>query len=466
MPGHAGDVVVEHDGDHVGIVVYDLNRARHAAVKKRGVAHNAEYGVLLPAEGECARHARADGKAAAHAHAGVGRAERGRGAEGIAADVARDDGVFDLGHAVEEPAVRAARTQCGRTRDGLHADVARLRLHAEDRLAQYLGVQLIHRADDTLADAVDTGGAYLRLHKAVQLLNDVKRLDLGGKLADELHGQRICKPQLEERCVLRKDLLGVLIRDGRADNAVFAAAQLHAVERRAVGIVREALHICLDLCTVGVGARRGAHKLLRVLFVRGDLVLLALAKLNKALRVRHARRRAEEHGCVKLLGDAVRLAHEVLALLRVGRLDEGDLCVLGVPAVVLLVLGRVTARVVGRDYDEAAVNAEIGGGENGVRGDVQPDVLHRAQRPRTGDARAVCDLHRDLFVRRPFAVYFIPVLRQILEDLRAGRAGVGGTDVHTGLVSAARNGFVAAHKLLQCIKLPSVVGCFSLYNST
>ena len=246
------------------------------------VTDDAEYLLFLSGHGKGLRHSRADGEAAAHAHAGVRGVQRGRGPKRIAADVAGYDGILYSGGAVEKAPVRTARAKRRGARRGRGIDGAGLRLYAEYLLAQPFGVKLIHRADDGLADTVYTGGLYLLLHKAVKLFYDIKLLHLGGEVADKLHRKRICKAELEEGGVLRKDLLCVQIGNGGADNAGLSAVELHTVQRAGIAVLLKALHICLDLGTVAVCPRGGAHELLRVRRVGLYLVLSPLAKLHKA----------------------------------------------------------------------------------------------------------------------------------------------------------------------------------------
>lgn len=167
--------------------------------------------------------------------------------------------------------------------------------------------------------------------------------------------------------------------------------------------------------------------------------------------MRHARRGAEEHGNVELLGNAVGLTHEVQAFLRIGRLDHGQLRCAGIVAVILLVLGGVHAGIVCGDNDEAAADAVVGSRENGVCRNVDTDMLHRTEAAHTCKARAVGHFRCDLFVRRPLTVKRITILGQRLEYLRAGGTGISGTDFYAGFIGAARNGFVAGEQnSIQC----------------
>jgi hypothetical protein len=61
---------------------------------------------------------------------------------------------------------------------------------------------------------------------------------------------------------------------------------------------------------------------------------------------------AQDHRGVELLAHLEGYPHQVLGLLAVGRFHTGDPGELGEAAVVLLVLGGVHGRVIGRDDDQ------------------------------------------------------------------------------------------------------------------
>jgi len=348
--------------------------------------------------------------------------------------------------------VGAAGAQCGRTLGHLHlVDGLVVRLDAQHALAHQLGVQLIQLAGQLLADAVDAGGLDLILHERIQLLDDVQLLHLGGEVADQLHGQRIGQTQLQEGRALREHLLGVLIADGRGDDAHLAVAQLHLVQavlHGAGAAVLGQLHQTLlhdGVVQVGVGG--GADKLAGVAGVGGRLVLRALAELHQALAVTDAGGGAVQHRGVELLGDLAGQTDKVLALLRVRGLHHGDLGGAGIVAVVLLVLGGVAGGIVSGDDHIRAVDAHVAGGEQGVGSHVQTHHLHGAERAGAGHGRAVGHLGGYLLVGRPLAVDVLAVLGQILQDLRAGRSGVSGTDLDTGFVDATGGGLVTGHQM-------------------
>ena len=163
---------------------------------------------------------------------------------------------------------------------------------------------------------------------------------------------------------------------------------------------------------------------------------------------------AVQHRRVEQLGHLAGQGHEVLALLGVAGLHHGDLGGPGIVAVVLLILGGMTAGVVGGDHDERSAHAHVTGGEQGVGGHVQAHHLHGAEGPGTGDGRAVGHLGGHLLVGGPLAVYVVLILGQIFQNFRAGGAGVGGTDFDPGLIDAPCGGLVAGHQMLHGDLLP------------
>ena len=75
-----------------------------------------------------------------------------------------------------------------------------------------------------------------------------------------------------------------------------------------------------------------------------------------------------------------------------------------VTPIVLLILARSHARIIGGDDDQRAADAGVGSREERVGGYVEADVFHRAQRPRPAESRADGDFQRHLLVRRPLGM--------------------------------------------------------------
>ena len=183
---------------------------------------------------------------------------------------------------------------------------------------------------------------------------------------------------------------------------------------------------------------------------------------NVALELRRARRRrelsraddrlgmadsgrdAKQHRDAPALGDLDGRRREIVRLLRVRRLQHRHARGDGVVPVVLFVLARSHARVVGRDHDQRAGHAGVRGGEERVGGHVQADVLHRHHRARVTERRAEGDFHRDLLIRRPLRP---PAqFREAFQNLGGRRSGIAGAQRDTGIPGRQRNRLVAAQQ--------------------
>ena len=199
---------------------------------------------------------------------------------------------------------------------------------------------------------------------------------------------------------------------------------------------------------------RGADELADVAGIGRMGVLRALAKFHQALGVADPGGGAVQHRRVEQLGHLAGQGHKVLALLGIAGLHHGDLGSPGIVAVVLLVLRGMAAGIVGGDHDERAAHAHVAGGEQGVRRHVQTHHFHGAEGTGTGDGRAVGHFGGYLLVGGPLAVDIVLILGQILQNLGAGGAGVGGTDFDPGLIDAPGGGLVAGHQVLHGDLLP------------
>ena len=115
---------------------------------------------------------------------------------------------------------------------------------------------------------------------------------------------------------------------------------------------------------------------------------LVLARPHDGVAVADARRHPEQHRDLPALRHLDGRQHEIIRLLRVGRLQHRQPGRHRVTPVVLFVLARGHARVVGGDDDQRAAHAGVSGREQRVGGHVQADVFHRAQRPRPAEGRA------------------------------------------------------------------------------
>ena len=195
----------------------------------------------------------------------------------------------------------------------------------------------------------------------------------------------------------------------------------------------------------GPGVGRDHHASPDVaLEARGPGRFVGRARLHDGVAVADARRDPEQDRDLPALRHLDGREHEIIRLLRVGRFEHrqpgGD----RVTPVVLFVLARSHARVIGGDDDQRAAHAGVGGGEERVGGHVEADVFHRAQRPRPAEGRADGHLQRHLLVRRPLGM--AAQLGEVLQDFRGRRARVAGPERDARVPRRQRDGFVAAQQ--------------------
>jgi hypothetical protein len=134
--------------------------------------------------------------------------------------------------------------------------------------------------------------------------------------------------------------------------------------------------------------------------------------------------------------------HEIIRLLRVGRLEHRHPGGHRVTPVVLFVLAGGHARVIGGDDDQRAANPGVRRRKERIGGDVEADVLHRAESARPTEGRADGDFQGDLLVRGPLGMS--TQLGEVLQDLRGRRARITGSQGDARVPRGQRDGFVAA----------------------
>ncbi len=177
---------------------------------------------------------------------------------------------------------------------------------------------------------------------------------------------------------------------------------------------------------------------------------LDLPGLHGRAAVGKPRDHAHEDGQAKALGQVERLPGHIIRFLVVGGLVAEDLGELDVVAAVLLVLRAVHARVVGADDEEAAVGPGDGGVHEGIRGDVEADVLERDEGPLPGERNAEGFLVGDLLVHRPDGRKGLGLRGQaheVLQDLGRGGAGIGISRREARMGGPQGHGFVSEEDL-------------------
>ena len=113
---------------------------------------------------------------------------------------------------------------------------------------------------------------------------------------------------------------------------------------------------------------------------------------------------------LKALREFQGLGHHVLGLPGAGRVQHRHLGEHGEEAAVLLGLGAVGAGVVGGDHHQAAFDPQVGGAHKGVRGDVEPHLLHGDRRAPAAHGVGQGHFKGHLLVHRPLGVELGPGL--------------------------------------------------------
>ncbi len=171
----------------------------------------------------------------------------------------------------------------------------------------------------------------------------------------------------------------------------------------------------------------------------------AISGRHDGLGVADAGGHPVEDGQLPPLGDFDSRKEEVVGLLRVRWLEHRQARGDGISAVVLFVLRGGHARVVGADDDQGAADARVRGREERIRGDVEPNVLHRDDDSGVGEGGAEPDLEGDLLVGRPLR----PAAERVegLENLGGWGARIAGPERDARVKRGEGDGLVAGEEL-------------------
>ena len=347
--------------------------------------------------------------------------------------------------------MRASRTKGSRTGGRRYLRHFRLRFFPEDALPEERSIKFKHAAGPFLPAARNAGSPDLIFQERFQLLHHEHFLHLLCEFPDQVHGQREGQPQFQERCILREHFLRIFIGHAGSDDADLLPLHFHPVQPAGIAVLRQFPEPLLYLRVVLPGIRRHTDVLPDIPVIFRRLVLCPLTEFHQTLGMVDPGRGAEQHRCVELLGDFIGGPDEILALLTVGRLHQGDLRRSGIVTVVLFVLGRMHARIVCSQNDESPRHPHIPGGEHRICRHIQTHHLHGTERPGSGNGCAVGHLHSHLLVRRPFRIDLLPVFRHILQNFRTWCPRVCGADFHAGLVDASGHRFVSGKQLFHDI---------------
>ena len=168
------------------------------------------------------------------------------------------------------------------------------------------------------------------------------------------------------------------------------------------------------------------------------------APFEDALGVADAGGDPEQHRAAVRFGELKGADQEVIALLRIRRLQHRHPGRDRIAAVVLFILAGGHAGIVGADDHQPAGRAGVGDRKERVGGDVEPDMFHRDQRTAVRKSDADADFESGLFVRSPLGG--AALLAEFVEDLRRRRAGITDAEVYAAVESGHRDGLIAARK--------------------
>ena len=156
---------------------------------------------------------------------------------------------------------------------------------------------------------------------------------------------------------------------------------------------------------VPLGERRKEDEMVDV-FRHGHLVLRTgcIDGVHYRTTVCHTRGDTQKDGGLEFFTQVKTIRHHVVRLLLVTRLQTGDHGKLGIEPAVLLVLGRVHGRIVGRQHDQTSVHTRDRGIHERIGAHVHTHVLHTHQRPFPHIRHTQGSLHGCLLIRRPTAV--------------------------------------------------------------
>ena len=359
----------------------------------------------------------------AHRDARVERVPRLAETERIAADVAGNGDVAQLRQRVIDAQVRAGDAHRRRPRKDLHrrgrCDFRqRLAEQARDRRLEHGRRQFADARQDVLADRRDALRLDFGFDQRLDFLDDDQSIALLRETAHQRERHRVGKAELQNRRV-GEGFAHVHVRRSRSDETDAAiGAGLDHVERRNFSRLAQ-LRLALEHQRQPLARCTGNHHpAADVLGKSGGLMRATFADRDQRLDVADARRQAQDHRALEAFGKRKGGESEVVRFLRIGGFEHRQMRETAPVARVLFVLRRRQADVVGHCDHQTASDAGQRHGHQRVRGDVQTDVLHRAEGARTGHRGTESDFQRDLFVDRPFG---IDVLDRS-QSLRASRS--------------------------------------------
>ena len=251
-------------------------------------------------------------------------------------------------------------------------------------------------------------------------------------------------------------------QQGFVQIAVVIAAAHHANRRFAlapggedieftVGKLVGNLLQALDDFQMSLIAALGEDHERRVFHKAGDRVARSrqdLGQVDHRAAVVDARGGAHDDRRAVALGEFKGGRNHCRRLFRGNRVEHWQMGKLRELAGILFGLRGDGAGIVGNDQHQPALGPDINKAHQGIRGDIEPHLLHRYQRAHSGVGRANRQLQRYFLIDRPFHMHIAGVVADDgFDDFGRGGAGVAAGQIDAGMQSGQGNRFIAHQQL-------------------
>ena len=243
---------------------------------------------------------------------------------------------------------------------------------------------------------------------------------------------------------IRSGFRNMLIRSTRADDAqigLFRPAD-HVQVAGLVPFLEFCQHVHqADMCLFRICRDHDAFA--DVLAVGFHLRRLrGLPEIDDRARMADAGGHAEQHRRMKFFRDLIRFDREIVGFLTVRRFHDRQMRRFAVQTVVLLVLARSHARIVGGDDDHAAFDAGVSQREQRVGRHVQSDMFHGDDGPAAAKGDADRHFHGHFFIGCPLGTS--ADFRKMFQNLGRRRSRITRSQFDAGCENAFRQCLVTA----------------------
>ena len=152
----------------------------------------------------------------------------------------------------------------------------------------------------------------------------------------------------------------------------------------------------------------------------------------------------DKYRCIEFLWNLISKLCIFQTLCRVSRLQHRKLCSFCIMTGILLILGRMHARIVCYHNHHTGVHTNIRNGEQRVCCHVESYMLHSAKASLSCKTCTEGNFHGYLLIWCPFTVHLI-IFRYLLCNLSTWCSGIAGNDTAASLVKSSCNCGVPQH---------------------